>query len=87
MGLLVTLAVRVLSVLLVCLGLAFFLWGVFAFQPSVDATTVIVALLALIGAYLLMRVGRDVWRDLTESLSRRKPTLPEDETADREDEV
>lgn len=85
MGLLVTLAARVVSVILVCVGLVLFLLGVFAFQPSFDATAVAVALLALGGAYLLMRVGRDVWRDLTEGLSRRKPDRPDDEEDDRED--
>jgi len=78
--LLLALASRVISVMLVCAGVVLFLLGVFAFQPSFSFMTVAVAVLALGGAYLFVRVGRDVWSDLTEGLSRRKkPDTPEDD--------
>ena len=73
-----TLASRVVSVVLLCVGVVLFLLGVFAFQPSFSVMTVAVAVLALGGAYLFIRVGRDVWGDLTES--RKNPDAPEDKT-------
>lgn len=84
LGLLMALVARIVSVALVCVGMVLFLLGVFAFQPSLNVMTVAVAFLALGGAYLFVRVGRDVWRDLTEGLSERKKLdPPNDEEDDR----
>lgn len=82
---LVTLASRIVSVVLVCVGVVLFLLGVFAFQPSFSFMTVAVAVLALGGAYLFIRVGRDVWSDLKEGLTRRKkPDTPDDDESDQD---
>ncbi|MDQ3386668.1 MAG: hypothetical protein M3475_03565 [Actinomycetota bacterium] len=81
---LVTLVARVLSVVLVCVGIVMFLLGVFAFQPSFDLMTVVVAFLALGGAFLFVRIGRDVWTDLKEGTSSSKsPDTPKDDDSDQ----
>ena len=81
---LVTLVARVLSVVLVCVGIVMFLLGVFAFQPSFDLMTVAVAFLALGGAFLFVRIGRDVWTDLREGTSSSKsPDTPKDDDSDQ----
>lgn len=87
LGLLISLASRVVSVVLVCVGVVLFLLGVFAFQPSFSFMTVAVAALALGGAYLLVRVGRDVWSDLADSLTARKKPDPPDDESDRDTEA
>ena len=76
LGLLISLASRIVSVVLVCVGVVLFLLGVFAFQPSFSFMSVAVAFLALGGAYLFIRVGRDVWSDLMEN--RKKSAAPDD---------
>jgi arginine exporter protein ArgO len=84
LGVLVTLVARVLSVVFVCVGIVLFLLGVFAFQPSFDLMTVAVAFLALGGAFLFVRIGRDVWTDLKEGTSSSKsPDAQKDDDSDQ----
>jgi arginine exporter protein ArgO len=84
LGVLVTLVARVLSVVFVCVGIVLFLLGVFAFQPSFDFMTVVVAFFALGGAFLFVRIGQDVWTDLKEGTSSSKnPDARKDDDSDQ----
>lgn len=77
-GLLVALTVWVISAALISIGVILLVFGVFTLDPSLRPETVVTVIAAPIGAYLLIRIGRDILRDLREGLS------GEDERKERE---
>jgi arginine exporter protein ArgO len=56
-----------LSVALLSMGAILLLFGIFSLSPVLDTRTVVATVVAPVGLYLLLRVGRGIWRDLTES--------------------
>ncbi|MEW6635377.1 MAG: hypothetical protein AB1425_01030 [Actinomycetota bacterium] len=78
LGLLLALGVRVVSTILVAIGVALLLFGVFTFDPTLDVRMIVALIVVPIGAYLLYRAGRGVWRDL-----RAPPDRPKGKEKDR----
>lgn len=56
--------VWVLSTMLVTLGVFLLAAGAVFFSPTWDLAVIFTAVVVPIGAYLLIRVGRDILRDL-----------------------
>lgn len=63
-GLVLELGVWVVSVTLVTVGAFVFLAGALTFTPSFDIRTIVPIIIAPVGIYVLVRVGRAILRDL-----------------------
>ncbi len=60
------------SAVLVAVGVLLLLLGYFSLESPVNLETVILLFAAVAAAYVFIRVGRDIWRDLREQLPGRK---------------
>lgn len=70
------------SAVLVATGVLLLLLSFFSFGPPLNPRTVMLLLVAAVAAYVFIRVGRDIWRDLRAQLPGEKDTsdeIPEDD--------
>jgi TRAP-type C4-dicarboxylate transport system permease small subunit len=64
LGVLIEVAVWVFSTVLVTLGAFMLVAGAVVFSPTLDAAVIFTVVVVPVGAYLLLRVGQDIWREL-----------------------
>lgn len=80
-GLVVTMVGWVLAATLLASGAALLIYGIFAFGGPLDARTIAAFIVVPLGVFLLLLVGRGVWRDLRQDFS---PGRPETEDSEEE---
>ncbi len=64
MGILFEVGVWVVSTIFMTIGGALFLFGVFTFEPEINAGTIFVAIAVPVAIILFIRTGRSIIRDL-----------------------
>ncbi|MGH3090682.1 MAG: hypothetical protein ACRDSJ_25665 [Rubrobacteraceae bacterium] len=64
LGIFLEILTWVFSTVLITIGAAFFLFGVFSFEPEFTVGTVVAIITVPLAAFLFLRTGRAILRDL-----------------------
>jgi hypothetical protein len=64
MGVLFDIGVWTVSTIFMAIGGAMFVFGVFSFEPEITSETIFVLLAVPVAAFLFIRTGRSILRDL-----------------------